>query len=45
MLYVHIAEVHACEWPEPVHEAARHEMGPDRRMISMLGARAQNNAG
>lgn len=40
MLYVHVAEAHAREWPEPVHEAARREMDPDKRIIAMLGARA-----
>lgn len=41
MLYVHVAEAHAREWPEPVHEAARNEIDPDKRILSMLlGARA-----
>jgi hypothetical protein len=40
MLYVHVAKAHAREWPEPVHEAARREMDPDKRSIAMLGARA-----
>ena len=40
MLYVHVAEAHAREWPEPVHEAARREMDPDKRIVAMLGARA-----
>jgi hypothetical protein len=44
MLYVHVAEAHAREWPEPVHEAARREMDPDKRIIAMLGARAADAA-
>lgn len=45
MLYVHVAEAHAREWPERVHEAARREMDPDKRIIAMLGARATDAAG
>jgi len=37
MLYVHVAEAHAREWPEPVHEAARLEMDPHKRVVAMLG--------
>lgn len=40
MLYVHVAEAHAREWPGPVQEAARREMDPDKRIVAMLGARA-----
>jgi len=39
MLYVHVAEAHAREWPEPVHEAAQNEVDPDKRILAMLGAR------
>jgi integrase len=41
MLYVHVAEAHAREWPEPVHEAAQTEVDPDRRIVAMLGARGE----
>jgi hypothetical protein len=41
MLYVHIAEAHAREWPESVHEAARSEIDPDKRIIAMLAARSR----
>jgi hypothetical protein len=40
MLHVHVAEAHAREWPEPVHDAARGELDPDKRIVAMLGARA-----
>lgn len=40
MLYVHVAEAHAREWPEPVQEAACREIDPDKRIVAMLGARA-----
>ena len=40
MLYVHVAEAHAREWPETVQEAARREMDPDKRIIAMLAARS-----
>jgi integrase len=40
MLYVHVAEAHAREWPEPVREAARREIDPDKWIVAMLGARA-----
>jgi integrase len=39
MLYVHVAENHARELPEPVREAAHGESDPDRRVLAMLGAR------
>jgi integrase len=39
MLYVHVAEAHAREWPETVQNAARSEMDPDKRIIAMLAAR------
>ncbi len=45
MLYVHVAEAHAREWPDPVHEAARVEIDPDRRIIAMLGARVRVKPG
>ncbi len=41
MLYVHIAEAHAREWPEAVHEAARSEIDPDKRIVAMLAARSR----
>jgi integrase len=41
MLYVHVAEAHAREWPEPVHEAAQTEVDSDRRIVAMLGARGE----
>ncbi len=41
MLYVHIAEAHAREWPETVHEAARSEIDPDKRIVAMLAARSR----
>lgn len=44
MLYVHVAESHAREWPEPVHAAAATEIDPDRRIVAMLGARGKNLA-
>jgi hypothetical protein len=40
MLYVHIADAHAREWPEHVHEAARSEVDPDKRIVAMLAARS-----
>jgi len=39
MLYVHVADSHAREWPDVVHEA-RTEVDPDKRIVAMLGARA-----
>jgi integrase len=44
MLYVHVAEAHARELPEPVQEAARSEADPDRRIVAMLGARGKTVA-
>jgi hypothetical protein len=43
MLYVHVAEAHAREWPTPVQEAAARETDPDRRILMMLGARARGS--
>jgi hypothetical protein len=34
VLYVHVAEAHALEWPEPVHAAARREIDPDERIVA-----------
>jgi len=39
MLYFHIAEAHAREWPESV--AARSEIDPDKRIVAMLAARSR----
>jgi hypothetical protein len=44
MLYVHVAESHAREWPESVQEAARRELDPDKRILAMLGARGSHVA-
>jgi len=44
MLYVHVAEAHARELPEPVRDAALSELDPDRRIITMLGARGKTVA-
>ena len=44
MLYVHVAEAHAREWPELLHEAALSEIDPDRRIVAMLGARGKTVA-
>ena len=41
MLYVHVAEAHARELPEAVHEAGLGQADPDARIIAMLGARGQ----
>jgi integrase len=41
MLYVHVAESHAREWPDVVHEAARTEIDPDKRIVAMLGVRGK----
>jgi len=43
MLYVHVAESHAREWPEPVQEAASRELDPDKRILAMLGARVRGS--
>src|SRR5262249_34246298 len=44
MLYVHVAEAHTREWPEPVHDAARSEVDPDRRILARLGPGAKPGA-
>jgi hypothetical protein len=44
MIYVHVAEAHARNWPESVHEAAKSEIEPDKRIIAMLGARGKGVA-
>ena len=44
MLYVHVAEAHARELPEPVREASLGTADPDARIVAMLGARGQNLA-
>ena len=44
MLYVHVAEAHAREWPEPVQKAASRETDPDKRILAMLGARGSHVA-
>jgi hypothetical protein len=41
MLYVHVAESHAREWPAPVHEASKTEIDPDKRIVAMLGVRGK----
>jgi integrase len=49
MIYVHVAESHRREIPEPVLEAGSAEHDPDRRILAMLSARgatvAQNRNG
>jgi hypothetical protein len=40
MLYVHVAEAHARELPDPIREASLAPADPDARIIAMLGARA-----
>jgi integrase len=40
MLYVHVAEHHRRDLPAEVVEAAKGEADPDRRILSMLAARA-----
>jgi integrase len=45
MLYVHVAEAHPRELPEPVREAARGVDDPDARVLAMLGARGSHVAG
>jgi hypothetical protein len=42
ILYVHVAEAHARELPEPIREAGQSEIDPDRRIVTMLGARGKN---
>jgi integrase len=44
MLYVHVAEAHPRELPEHVRDAASSETDPDRRILSMLGARGKTVA-
>ena len=44
MLYVHVAEAHAREWPESVQVAARSEIDPDKRIIAMLAARSRRGS-
>ena len=39
MIYVHVAETHRREIPEPVLEAGNAERDPDRRILAMLSAR------
>ncbi len=41
MLYVHVAENHRRELPEPVLAAASLESDPDRRVLAMLDARGR----
>ncbi|HEY1554014.1 MAG TPA: hypothetical protein VGF94_04225 [Kofleriaceae bacterium] len=44
MIYVHVAETHRREIPEPVLEAGNAERDPDRRILAMLSARGANVA-
>jgi hypothetical protein len=44
MLYVHVAEAHGRELPDPIREAAQSENDPDRRTVAMLGARGKTVA-
>ena len=44
MLYVRVAEAHPRELPEYVRDAASSETDPDRRILSMLGARGETVA-
>ena len=44
MLYVHVAEAHPRELPEPVQLAASTTSDPDRRIVAMLGARGKTVA-
>jgi hypothetical protein len=41
MLYVHFAEAHLRPLPEPILNAQRDQNDPDKRVISMLSARAK----
>ena len=41
MQYVHVAGNHARPLPEAVLKAAECERDPDRRIVAMLGARAE----
>jgi len=45
MIYVHVAGAHAREWPEAVHEAAKSEIDPDKRILAMLAARGKSCGG
>ena len=49
MIYVHVAETHRREIPDPILEAGNAERDPDRRILAMLSARgayvAQNRTG
>jgi hypothetical protein len=44
MIYVHVAENHRREIPEPILEAAKTEADPDRRILKMLAARGSHVA-
>jgi len=44
MLYVHVAESHAREWPDAVKAATSRELDPDKRILAMLGARGSHVA-
>jgi len=44
MLYVHVAEAHARELPEPVRAASFGDADPDTRILNMLGARGKTVA-
>ena len=44
MLYVHVAEAHAREFPDCVREAADGELNRDLRILKMLGARGKTVA-
>jgi integrase len=44
MIYVHVAENHRRDIPEPILEAAETERDPDRRIMLMLGARGSHVA-
>jgi hypothetical protein len=42
MIYVHVAENHRREIPQPILDAAEAETDPDRRVLAMLAARGAN---
>jgi hypothetical protein len=44
MIYVHVAENHRREIPEPVVAAGYIQQDPDRRVLAMLGARGSHVA-
>ena len=44
MIYVHVAENHRREIPEPVLVAVAGEIDPDRRVLKMLAARGSHVA-